>query len=141
MQYIQVTAGQEHQPRHDNCIPRKAVQQIYKDKCNFGRKKLHKRIKVIFLEALLAMETMQEPQSNLEEQSQHFKRLFFLGNRPIHFYINGTRIIRPVKLRKLIFSNSAINEPLPAQVYSVSQVRFRSQLYLLPQIRCLIIDA
>ena len=33
-------------------------------KSNFGRKKLHK----MFLEAVLAMKTMQEPQSNLQER-------------------------------------------------------------------------
>ena len=32
-----------------------------------------------------------------ESQPQHLKRLFFLENRPIHFHINSTSVIRPVK--------------------------------------------
>ena len=32
-----------------------------------------------------------------EGQSRHLKKLFFLKNRPIHFYINTTSVIRLVK--------------------------------------------
>ena len=38
-----------------------------------------------------------------EGQPQHFKRLFFLKNRPIHFHINRTIVIRPVKRNQLSF--------------------------------------
>ena len=32
-----------------------------------------------------------------ENQAQHFKRCFFFKKRPIHFHINSTSVIRPVK--------------------------------------------
>ena len=32
-----------------------------------------------------------------ESQPHHLKRWFFLKNRPIHFHINSTIVIRPVK--------------------------------------------
>ena len=74
-----------------------------------------------------------------ESHLQHLKRLFFLKKRPIHFHINSTSVIRPVK-RNDQFSRIEINKPHPAPVHSVSQIRFkfRSQFKLLPQIRCLI---
>ena len=43
-----------------------------------------------------------------ERQPQNLKRLFFLKNRPIHFHINSTSVIRPVKQNKLSFSNIEI---------------------------------
>ena len=73
-----------------------------------------------------------------ERQPQHLKRWFFLQKRPIHFHINSTSFIGPVK--RIEFFSIENNKSLPALVYSVSQVRFkfRSQLYLLPWIRRLI---
>ena len=67
--------------------------------------------------------------------------VFFLKNRPIYFYINSTNVIRPVKRNQLRFYSIEINKLLPAPAYSASWIRFtfRSQLQLLPQIRCLII--
>ena len=53
-------------------------------------------------------------------QPQHYKR-FFLSNRPIHFHINSTSAIRPVKQKKLNFSNIEINKSLSALVYCVSE--------------------
>ena len=53
-----------------------------------------------------------------KRQPQHLKRLFFLKNRPIHFHINNTSIIRPVKRNQLSFSSIEINKPLPAPVHS-----------------------
>ena len=49
-------------------------------------------------------------------QPQHLKKWFFLENRPIHFQINSTSVIRPVKWNKLRaeFSNIEINKPRPA---------------------------
>ena len=65
---------------------------------------------------------------------------FFLKNRPIHFHINRTIVIRPVKRNQLSFPSIEINKPLLNPVHRVSQIRFnfRSQFKLLPQIRCLI---
>ena len=51
-----------------------------------------------------------------ESQPQHLKRWFFLKNRPIHFHINSTSVIRPVKRNQLSFSSIEINKPLPAPV-------------------------
>ena len=76
-----------------------------------------------------------------EGQPQHLKRLFFLKNRPIHFRINSTSVIRPIKQNQLSFFSIEINKQLPVPVHSVSQIRFKvkSQFQLLPQIRCLIL--
>ena len=40
-----------------------------------------------------------------ERQPQHLKRWFFVKNRPIHFHINSTSVIKPVKWNKLCFSS------------------------------------
>ena len=63
--------------------------------------------------------------------------MIFRQENTVHIYFNI--IIRPVKQIKLSFSSIEINKPLPAPFYSVFQVRCkcRSQLQLLPQIRCL----
>ena len=48
-------------------------------------------------------------------QPKHLKKLSFLKNRAIHFRINGTGVIRPVKQNKLSFFS--IEKPsLPAPV-------------------------
>ena len=75
-----------------------------------------------------------------KSQSQHLKIRIFLKNRCIPFHINSTSVIRPVKPKELIFSCFEINKPIPAPVHSVSQIRFkfRSQFWLLAQIRYLI---
>ena len=74
-----------------------------------------------------------------ESQPQHLKRLFFFENRPVHFHVNSTSVIRPVKRNQLSFSSIEVNKPFLTPVHSISQIRFkfRSQFYLLPQIRCL----
>ena len=74
------------------------------------------------------------------EIPQHLKRWFFLKNRPIHFHINRTSAIIPVKRNQLSFTSIEINKPLSSPVHSLSKIRFkfRSQFKLLPQIRCLI---
>ena len=46
--------------------------------------------------------------------------LFFSKNRPIHFYINSTSVIRPVKRNQLRFYSIEINKLLPAPAYSAS---------------------
>ena len=53
-----------------------------------GERKFIEQIKApIFLEAVLTVEIMYEPQSNLEEKV----------NPSIHFHINSNSVIRPVK--------------------------------------------
>ena len=49
-------------------------------------------------------------------QSQYLKRLFFLMNRLIHFHINSTSVIKPVKQNQLSFLSTEINKPLTAPV-------------------------
>ena len=55
-------------------------------------------------------------------------------NRPTHFHINSTRVVKPAKRNKLSFSSIEINKPLPAPVCSFFKARFkfRSQLQSLP---------
>ena len=87
-----------------------------------------------------------EIQSNIRRKklhrtkTQHLERSFFLKNRPIHFQINRTIVIRLVKQNQLRFPSTEINKPFLTQVHSVSQIRlkFRSQFKLLPQIRILV---
>ena len=57
-----------------------------------------------------------------ESQHQHFKTSIFSGpiNRPIHFHINSTSAIRPVKWNQSSSSSIEINKALPAPVHSVS---------------------
>ena len=55
-----------------------------------------------------------------ERQPQHLKRRIFLKNRPIHFHINSTSLIRLIKQNQLSFSSIEINKPIPAPIHSVS---------------------
>ena len=48
------------------------------------------------------------------------KMQFALENRPIHFHINSTSVIRSFKQNKLSFSSIEINKPLSAPVQSAS---------------------
>ena len=57
-------------------------------------------------------------------QSQHLQRLFFLKNRPIHFLIKSTWVIRLIKLfrwNKLSCSSMEVNKPLFA-LFKVSRI-------------------
>ena len=51
-----------------------------------------------------------------ESQPQLLKRWVFLKNRPIHFHINSTSVIRLIKWNQLSFFSIEINTPLPASV-------------------------
>ena len=59
-----------------------------------------------------------------ERQPQHLNRWFSLKNRPIHFYINSTSVIRPVKWNQLSFPNIEINQPFSAPDSNVLKIRF-----------------
>ena len=74
----------------------------------------------IFLEAVLAIETMQEPQSSLEEKVNPSILKIIFPHEQTHPRDNSTSVIRPVKQSKLSFSSIEINKPLPASVHSVS---------------------
>ena len=47
-------------------------------------------------------------------QFKNFKK-FFLQNKPIHFHINRTSVVRPVKQNQLSFPSTEINKPLLPQ--------------------------
>ena len=47
-----------------------------------------------------------------ERQSQHLDRWFFFKCRPIHFHVNSSRTVRPLKRNKCSFSSTEINKPL-----------------------------
>ena len=62
-----------------------------------------------------------------ESQLQHLKESFFFKNRPIHFHINSTSIIRLVKRNQLSFSSIEIDKLLLAPVQClVDQIQVRT---------------
>ena len=64
-----------------------------------------------------------------ESQHQHLKRKFFLKNRPIHFYINSTSVIRLVKRNQLSFSSNETDKPLLAPVQCLmDQIQVRNPI-------------
>ena len=89
---------------------------------NLRRKKLQRTIKSpVFLEAVLAIETMQEPQSDLEEKvnpSVLKDDFFSRTDQPILTSIAPV-LFRLVKRNQLSFSSIEINRPLPDPVHSV----------------------
>ena len=105
-----------------------------------SRKKRHtKNQDSNFLQLVLAIDSVSAPiLFRRERLSQHLKRFFF-KNRAMHFHFNITTVIGSIKRNKLNFSSIEINKPLPAPVYSASQIsfKFRSQPQLLVPIRCL----
>ena len=65
-------------------------------------------------------------QFRTESQPQYLKRGFFIKNRPIHFHINSTSVIRPVKQNQLSFSSIEIKKPLPVPVQClIDQIQFQ----------------
>ena len=79
---------------------------------NFRRKKLHRTNQELnFLgNSFSNRDNVRVPiQFERERQPQHLKR-------PIHFHINSTSVIKPVKRNELSFSSIEINKPLPAPV-------------------------
>ena len=81
-----------------------------------GEKNFIERFKIlIFMDAVLA-----PIQFRREGQPHHLKRWFFLKNRPTHFHINRTIVIRPVKWNQLSFPSIKINKPLLTPVHGVS---------------------
>ena len=134
------SSNQGHQPRRNNSIPYMGVWQIYRDKELPEEKETSQnKLRLQFFWRQFQQQR-QCVQFRREGQSQHLKRLFFLKNRPIHFHINRTSVIRPIKQNQLSFTGNKISKSLLTPVYSVSKIRFkfRRQFKLLPQIRCLI---
>ena len=75
-----------------------------------------------------------------EGQPQQLKRLFFLKNTTIHFHINRTSVIRPVKQNQLSFPSIEIYKAtsFSSQQCLVDQIHVQKPFKLLSQIRCLI---
>ena len=48
-----------------------------------------------------------------EKESPYLKTQFFFKKRPIHFHINSTRVIRPVKQNKLWDVSQMITKTIP----------------------------
>ena len=64
-----------------------------------------------------------------KRQPQHLKRRFFLKNKLIHFHINSTSFITPVKRNQLSSSRIEINKPFPAPVQClVDKVQVRKPI-------------
>ena len=59
-------------------------------------------------------------QFRTESQPQHPKRWFFLKNRPIHFHVNSTSVVRLVKRSQLNFSSTEINNLITDKLHNVS---------------------
>ena len=80
-----------------------------------GEKNFKEQIKAaIFLELVLAIEIMQEPQSNLEEKVKPsiLKDYFFLRADPsIHFHLNSTSVFRLVRQNYLSFPSIKSTSP------------------------------
>ena len=82
---------------------------------NLRRKKLHRRNQGsnFIAGSFSNRDNKRAPiQFRRKSQPQHLKRWFFLKNRPIHFHINRTTVIRPVKRNQLSFPSIEINKPL-----------------------------
>ena len=54
-----------------------------------------------------------------KSQPQHFKRWFFLKKRPIHFHINSTSVVGPVKRIQVSSSGTEISKPLSVPVQCI----------------------
>ena len=130
------SSSQEYLPRNNNGIPCKAVCQIYIDKEKLHGTKQGSNFSQQFQQQIQCKS--HNPIQKRKDSPLILKVVFFFKNRPIHFHINSTSVVRPFKRNKLSFSSIEINKPFPAPVHSVSLVRFkfRCQLQMLPQIKC-----
>ena len=102
--------SQEHQPRHDNSIPCKAVRQIYRDAEQPGERNFINESRLQYswrqfqqCRQCKRVNPIQKRKTNLSS--------FLLKNSPIHFHINSNS----VKRNQLSFSSIEINKPLLPQ--------------------------
>ena len=66
---------------------------------------------------------------SLKFRKERLKRWFLLKSKPIHFHINSTRLIRPVKRKKLSFSCLEMIKPVPAKVQCfVGQIQVQKSI-------------
>ena len=108
--------------QHDNSIHTWSYGRFVEIQSNLRRKKLCKMNQGsnFFGGSIRTRDIVKSPiQFRRECQCQHIKRWFILKNRPIHFYINSTTVIRPVKWKQLSFSCIETNKPLLFQVHSI----------------------
>ena len=107
------SSSQEQQDRHDNSIPCMTIWQIYRDTQQPLEKKLHSAnqgsnfLGDIFNNGYNVRALIQ---FRRESQLKHLKRLFSLRNRPTHFFINSTSVIRQLKRNQLSLCSIKINE-------------------------------
>ena len=119
---------QHHQSWNDNSIHAWPYGRFIEIQDNLGRKKLHRTnqgsnfLGDCFRNRDNVRATIQ---FGRESRPEHLKRWIFLKNRPIHFHINSTSVIIPVKRNKSSFLFIKINTPLNAPVHSVSWIRFK----------------
>ena len=86
-----------------------AYGRFIKIQINLRRKKLHRmNQRSNFLGGSFSNTDNVRPpiQFRRESQPKHLKRWFILRNRPIHFHINRTSVIRTVKQNRWVFSAS-----------------------------------
>ena len=103
---------------------------------NLRRKKLHRANQGSnFLRRSFSnRDNLRAPiQFRRERQTQHRKRWLFLKSRPIHFHINSTKVIRPVKQNQLSFFSIETNNSftIPVNSFCRSVVFDRNFLMLL----------
>ena len=97
------SSNKQHQSGRDNSIPCMVV--LYRD--------IQSKLKLLRGSFNNRDNVWTPIQFRTKSQPQHPKRWFFLNNRPIHFHINSTSVIRPAKQNQLSFSSLEINKPLP----------------------------
>ena len=99
---------------------------------NLRRKKLHRTNQCsIFLEAVLAIEKMEEPQSNLEEKVNPIiliKDEFFSRTDPSIFTSISPVFFRLAKENWLSFFSNEINKLLPSPQYLVGQIQVQTPI-------------
>lgn len=119
IQYIQIAAGSTspHMTTIFNGRPSGIFIEI---KSNFRSKWLHimNQCSKFFGGSFSSRDNLRD-KCKRERQSHYLKMYFFFKNKSIHFRINSTRVNRPIKQNKLIFSCIEINKPFPVPVHSV----------------------
>ena len=116
----------EHQPRHDNSIPCMAIYSRFIEiKCNQGERNSN------FVGGIFSdRNDVRAPiQYRGESQPQHLQRWFFLKNRPIHFHVSSTSVIRPIKQNQSSFSSIELQATsYPSQQCLVDKIQVQKPI-------------
>ena len=100
------SSSYDHRPRNDNIIAR-LYRRFIEIHNNFRRKKPHRTNQSFNFQrgSFINRDNARAPiQFRRERQPKNLKRWFFFKNRPIHFQITYTSVIRLFKQTKLSFS-------------------------------------